>query len=159
MVIVYLGTGDPKLIDSIKKVGMEFHVVGDRELSKTMAELIQHPTTSKGNQPPFLYLYKEDASLLAKAFQQEHIFIGRVAENTEENIQWSLRDLMDEVDLAYEIDTLRTELYIMVQNIDTKRFQTDADYQHLMRHAIALVEDPHASLEQLDDMVRACQKA
>lgn len=73
MVIVYLGTGDPKLIDSIKKVGMEFHVVGDQELSKTMAELIQHPTTSKGNQPPFLYLYKEDASLLAKAFQQEHI--------------------------------------------------------------------------------------
>ena len=96
---------------------------------------------------------------MARSLQEEGIYIGRVAQNTPENIHWSLRDLMDEVDLAYEIDSLRTELYELVEHIDTKKFQTDANYQHLMRHAIALVEDPHASLEQLDDMVRACQKA
>ena len=159
MVLIYLGTADPKIIDVIQKTGMEYHVVGDQECSKTMEELMHYPTTSKGKRPPFLYIYEEDAALLARSLQEEGIYIGRVAQNTPENIHWSLRDLMDEVDLAYEIDSLRTELYELVEHIDTKKFQTDANYQHLMRHAIALVEDPHASLEQLDDMVRACQKA
>lgn len=160
MILIYTNEDKDRIAEVLDANRFDYAFVGDEQKGITMRELLEHPQDSKASGPLFVYisgLDEKQQSWLSAAFKENGIYTGRVAIQTVHNIDWTLADLMEEVENEYQYFSLRDTLYDLITHPDKERLASDKEYLSLMAYGLSLIESEQSSAEQLRDCVEKIQ--
>lgn len=167
MVLVYYGDNaalKPAFDKAFKTLGIEKKDLGKEDLKTAMGELIKAPkkeVTDFGTGPLFMYLDghgARDLQRIGEVLAKENIHVSHKAMKTENNQSWPLEVLMDEIDKEDRWYKARSRLYQLLVTPDKDRLDKDPDYMRLMSAAYDLYDRQDASVEELEEAVKAIEK-
>ncbi len=158
MILVYLkddSSHKEEILSTLKKYEPDYKVVGDNHLDQVITSIFSSEEKPKQSQEfeDFLFLdtmKPEAVQQFSKELIQKGIRLGRVAVRTENNVSWTLRTLMEEVEEEFQFFQLREKLYDVILHPDKDRLQKDAHYMHLMSETYALLENRTATKKDLE---------
>ena len=94
---------------------------------------------------------------LESILRDNNVKIERKAVKTKNNISWTLRALMDEVDEEFEYFKLRDHLYNLIMHPDKEKLKKDPDYLKLMSMAFSLLEDQNVGKDILEIAIKSIE--
>ncbi len=140
MILFYKGNDDFTL------EGYNYTLIGDEQLNCLMKDLLVNEYEAKTwTRPSFVYMSIE-----------ENVDFGfvRQAVETKTNREWTLKQLMNEVDQEFEYFSVRNELYEFLMNPNRERLQNDKQYRNCMVYGFSLYEDKKTPLSTLKEALR-----
>ncbi len=121
----------------------EYKLIGDEQMNCLMKDLLEKDVQAfTWTRPSFIYMNEE-----------EDLDFGfcRQAVETKTNREWTLQQLMDEIDQEYEYFCIRNELYECLTHPDIKRLKEDVKYKECMVYCFQLYEDKKTPLSILKE--------
>lgn len=164
-VLIYLGTSNLKekvIEDVFKQIGIEINYIDDDDLENTLEKLLELPRkeSKKGKREPFMFIdgdNVDEIKNLESILRDNNVKIERKAVKTKNNISWTLRALMDEVDEEFENFQLRDHLYNLIMHPDKEKLKKDPDYLKLMSMAFSLLEDQNVGKDILEIAIKSIE--
>lgn len=161
MIIVYYGK-DIDLQDPIQKalcaLNIPYLEIGDDCLNIELKDIQQSSKDLKGTYPLFMYFIDEEYETVKKLSSLLNFPVPRKAMQNENNKQWTLKALMEEIEEEVEYFQVREQLYGLVQKADVKRMETDDEYAQLMAASYGLIEQEEASVDLLKFAIELIEK-
>ena len=164
-VLIYLGTSNLKekvIEDVFKQIGIEINYIDDDDLENTLERLLELPRKEgeKGKREPFMFIdgdNVDEIKNLESILRDNNVKIERKAVKTKNNISWTLRALMDEVDEEFEYFQLRDHLYNLIMHPDKEKLKKDPDYLKLMSMAFSLLEGQNVGKDILEIAIKSIE--
>lgn len=164
-VLIYLGKSDLKeeLIENIfDQIGIEINYINDEDFENTLEKLLNMPKKGgkKGKRYPFMFIdgdNVDEIKNLESILKEKNVHIERKAVKTKNNIRWTLKELMDEVDEEFEYFKQRDRLYYLIMHPDKEKLAKDPDYLKLMSMAFSLLEDQNVDKDILEIAIKSIE--
>ncbi len=153
MVIIYLGNGSRKILDVLDEMDCTYKLVGDAQLDTTMKDLLQLNRFSRSRGECFMYFIdfpQERFQEFDLRMAQAHLDLPLMAIKTDQNYEWTLRQLMEGVQQEYEQFNVREDLIDALAQPDVERLHTDMNYFALIASGYQLLLDPNTSIEMIE---------
>lgn len=157
MILVYWNQEDKNLLEVLEASQFVYRCIGDQQKDSTMRQLLEHPESSETSGPTFLFLADMDQReqlRLADTLKENQLFIPRVAIKTEHNIDWTLRDLLEEIEREYHYFLAREDLYYLITHPDKERLASDKRYLRMMSYGMSVLEKEESTTEELQECIR-----
>jgi hypothetical protein len=147
MILVYKGNNQ-EIVDCVKKLNIEYKVIGDEHLGYKMKDLLEMDTNSiQCSRSCFVYT-TEDIDLP----------VERMAIATDSNLEWTLEKLMDEIEQEYTYFRVRNELYECLIHPNKEKMKEDELYFKLLVKSFHLYENEKTPLSQLEEALNSIRK-
>lgn len=164
MIFVYPGT-EQKNVQTIQKIlkGYPIGWIGDRHKDQTLGALLQNESQdeygleqAQGEDLPFIYFSGvsiPEVGRIQKELEEAGLNIRSTAIETENNKNFVLKDLMDEVGREARYFEKRDELADLIMAANPVRMKQDADYFKCHYMAASLLQEDELSEKMLDTAI------
>lgn len=164
MVLVYIGKDvDAKaLIEIFENSKISYSLVNDTHLNKRIGSLLneENKEIDKGMYYSFLLFdeVNEKMDTLRNQMKEQSIYIPRIAVQTEYNIHWTLKELMDEVDREVEYFKYKELVIKKLKNPNRNRMEKDMEYIRTITLSIPRVQKDDMSLDEMKALYKYLYK-
>lgn len=164
-ILVYIGRTKIKkenLESVFNKLKLKYAYLSDEHLKMKMSELVSldNMDYTPGTKEGFMYVDTNDVKEIQdfdSLLKEAQADIERKAIITDNNIGWTLEELIDEVDREYNYFKLKDRLYYLVSNPDREKINNDENYLKLMSMAYSLLENDPIEEELLEIAIRSIE--
>ena len=161
MIIVYYGKDidrKEKIREAFCTLSIPYLEVGDDCLSTLLKDIHESSANLKGSHPLFMYFIEEEYETIKKLSSLLDFSVPRKCMQNENNKNWTLQALMQEIEDEVEYFQVRERLYDLVQKADVQRMETDAEYAQLMAASYGLIEQEEANVDLLKFAIELIEK-
>lgn len=165
-ILIYIGNQNidlNKLQEVIQQFTNEFSYIDDTDMDVKMIELLEKENKKaiQGKEDAFLYIESRDVEELQnldKELDEQNIQIERKAIKTENNVDWTLRELLNEVREEFEYFQLKDKLYALITSPNKEKLNTDPIYLRTMTMAFSLLQDDEVDKNTLKMAIESIEK-
>ena len=161
MIIVYYGKDinlQADIQEAMCTLNIPYLEIGDDCLHVKLKDIQQSSSNLYGTHALFMYFIEEEYETVKKLSSLLDFSVPRKAMQNENNKNWTLLALMEEIEQEVEYFQVREYLYTLIQKADVKRMETDEEYARLMAASYGLIEQEEASIDLLKFAIECIEK-
>ena len=159
MILAYIGKeiNGETLVQIFKELKLEYRELFDEDFNSRIGALLKEGTKKKcdNSRKTFLLFSKVSESqmdLLKEKMHQNDIYIPRIALETEQNVHWTLKELLDAIDEEVEYFQLRDAIISKLKKPNMYRVKTDPNYIKNLNQIVERISSEDVTINELKEM-------
>lgn len=165
MILAYIGKDIDRtlLIKTFNCLQLDFIELNDKDLDKRIGALLKKEdfTMAPCSRNTFLMFSKisdEQIDSLRNEMKKNRIYVPRIAMETEHNIHWTLKELLDAIDEEVEYFRLRDAVIDKLKKPNFNRIKKDPSYIKNVSEMIDRISSEEITIQELKEFYKYLYK-